>query len=313
MEEIFNVTTKKQNPNGVKFKVGIENGQLVLKPSRKDVFVENDVVVVYSTDVLPDPLTENAVYYVHLTEQGNIRLMRNSSSNGAGTYITIEDKGSGVHTIITQKNFIMNLGNDLVMQDYWDSTDWYSTGITPSTPYTPEVSLAAASLKDYTQGDLIRLVGEDGKWTLYQYIDTNGAMLWKAVGREDSTVKLNSLFYSGYDVYNSDGTVSDRERNVRAAIRLLTDALTAVQSRLLFDMVKYVHSEQTVIDWAFKTSYIFIVGLEQPLRLVYEQRVDLLEQIVKYFEEVKPYSTKIRSQIEQKRRMKILLLVYIMI
>ena len=300
MEEIFNVTTKKQNPNGVKFKVGVENGQLVLKPSRKDVFVENDVVVVYSTDVLPDPLTENAVYYVHLTEQGNIRLMRNSSSNGAGTYITIEDKGSGVHTIITQKNFIMNLGNDLVMQDYWDTTDWYSTGITSLTPYTPEVSLVAASLKDYTQGDLIRLVGEDGKWTLYQYIDTNGAMLWKAVGREDSTVKLNNLFYSGYDVYNSDGTVSDRERNVRAAIRLLTNSLTTVQSRLLFDMVKYVHSEQTVIDWAFKTSYIFIVGLEQPLRLVYEQRVDLLEQIVKYFEEVKPYSTKIRSQIEQK-------------
>ena len=300
MDEIFNVTTKKQNPNGVKFKVVTENGQLVLKPSKKDVFVENDVVVVYSTDVLPDPLTESAVYYVHVTEQGNIRLMRNSSSNCAGTYITIEDKGSGVHTIITQKNFIMNLGNDLVMQDYWEPTDWYSVGISAVTPYTLEESLSAASLKDYTQGDLIKLVGNDGKWTLYQYIDTNGVMLWEAVGREKSTVKLNNLFYSDYNVYNSDGSISDRERNVRAAIRLLTNSLTNVQSRLLFDMVKYVHSEQTVVDWAFKTSYIFIVGLEQPLRLVYEQRVDLLEQIVKYFEEVKPYSTKIRSQIEQK-------------
>lgn len=300
MDEVFNVTTKKINPAAIEFSIGLENNEMVVIPTNKTKFNENDVVVVYSTGSLPNPLAETSLYYVHITPAKNIQLMKNVSIGGSGNYIQLDSKGSGIHTIILQKDFVLNLENDLVMTNYWHLADWYAVGFSESTAYTNEVDTTSIDTSEYEQGDVIRVIGEDNRWTLYQYIDSNGVMVWDAVGREKSTIELNEMLYSGYEMFDTDGTKTDRERNIRTVIRLLMSAFTNVQSRLLFDMVKFVHSEQLVIDWVFKTSYIFIVGLEQPLRLVYEQRVDLLDQIVKYFEEVKPYSTKIRSQIEQK-------------
>ncbi|EMR6009127.1 hypothetical protein WJW27_006008, partial [Escherichia coli] len=102
-----------------------------------------------------------------------------------------------------------------------------------------------------------------------------------------------------YNVHNEDGSLSNREINIRKALALLKNSFDLHQSEIVFDMVKYVHVEQGVVDWVFKTSYIYIVGLEQSLVQNYSND-NLINQIVEYFEEVKPYRTKIRSQIEQK-------------
>lgn len=299
MDTVFNVKTTKTNPNQVTFKVIRFNNEYVISVANR-VFVENDTVVVGSTGTLPSPLLQTDVYFVHITDEGYIQLMRSPSNNGSAITITLTDIGVGKHHIIKQSDYISALGTDLDMTQYWTLTDWYAVGYSENTEYTVEISIDDANRKNYQEGDCIRITGSDGIWTLYVKTYSRDVVLWQPVGRQNSTVKLNDKIYNGYEQYDANGKPTQLETNARSAIKLLKGTFETVQSRLVFDMVKYVHVEQTVVDWVFKTSYIYVVGLEQPLQRSYLQQDDLINQIVTYFEEVKPYRTKIRSQIEQK-------------
>lgn len=298
MNEVFNVKTKEVNPNDIPFRVLSFNNELVIAPSA-DKFLENDAVLLSSTGTLPAPLQANVVYFVHFDSDGYIRLMNSPSTFGNVITITLEDKGEGQHKMIKQSDYIESLGTSLDMTQYWNLADWYDVGFSSSTNYTKETSIEDADLKNYQIGDVIRITDSDDKWTLYIKTASRNTSYWKAVGRENSTVELNNRLYNDYSVYNSNGTLSNQEINVRKALALLKNSFDNAQSDIVFDMVKYVHVEQSVVDWVFKTSYIYIIGLEQSLVQNYSND-DLINQIVEYFEEVKPYRTKIRSQIEQK-------------
>ena len=299
MDEVFNVKTEKVNPNQVTFKVIRFNNEYVISVANR-IFIENDTVLVSTTGTLPSPLLKTDVYFVHITDDGYIKLMRSPSSNGVAVTITLNDIGVGKHSIIKQSDYIASLGTDLDMTQYWNYTDWYAVGYNENTEYTVEVSVDEANRKNYQEGDCIKVTGSDGIWTLYIKTFSRDVVLWQPIGRQNSTIKLNDKIYNGYEQYNSNLKPTQLETNVRSAIKLLKNTFDTVQSRLVFDMVKYVHVEQNVVDWVFKTSFIYVVGLEQQLKRTYLQQDNLINQIITYFEEVKPYRTKIRSQIEQK-------------
>lgn len=299
MNDVFNVKTTAVNPNEVGFKVLTYNNQLVIATNEQK-FLENDAVLVNTNGTLPAPLNSTSVYFVHYDSDGYINLMNNPSASGSAVTITLENKGEGQHTMIKQSDYIASLGISLDMTQYWSLADWYDVGYDADTEYTSEVSLSVADTKNYQEGDIIRVVDTDGTWTLYRRDFSRNVALWTAIGREKSTVELNNQLYNNYSQYNEDGSLSNVEINVRKALALLKNSFDMYQSDVVFDMVKYVHTEQQVVDWVFKTSYIFIVGLDQSLKQDYTNSEDLIGQIVTYFEEVKPYRTKIRSQIEQK-------------
>ncbi len=299
MDDVFNVKTNKVNPNQVTFKVIRYNNEYVLSVANR-IFVENDAVIVGTSGTLPNPLMKTDVYFVHITDEGYIKLMRTPSSNGSAVSITLTDIGVGKHNIIKQSDYISALGTDLDMTQYWSLTDWYSIGYSENTEYTVETSIDVANTKNYQEGECIRITGSDNIWTLYVKTISRDVVLWQPIGRQNSTIKLNDKIYNGYAQYDSEGKPTQLETNARNAIKLLKSTFDTIQSRLVFDMIKYVHVEQGIVDWVFKTSYIYVVGLEQPLQRNYLQQDDLISQIVTYFEEVKPYRTKIRSQIEQK-------------
>lgn len=298
MNDVFNVKTEEENPNLVSFKVLNYNNELVINTS-VDAFVENDAVLVSSNGTLPSPLNSTTVYFVHFDENNYIRLMNSPSTGGSTVYITLEDRGEGQHKMIKQSDYIESLGTSLDMTQYWSLADWYDVGYDENTSFTDEVSIEAANQKNYQEGDVIRITDAEGVWTLYTKTLSRDVVIWQAVARQNSTVALNNQLYYGYDQYNADGSLTNVEINVRKALSLFKNSFYSYQSRLVFDMVKYVHTEQTVVDWVFKTSYIYIVGLEQSLQQNYSND-NLINEIVQYFEEVKPYRTKIRSQIEQK-------------
>lgn len=298
MDGVFNVKTVEDNPNLISFKVLNYNNELVINPAQ-DVFAENDAVLVNTTGTLPSPLDSTTVYFVHFDENNYIRLMNSPSTSGSTVYITLEDKGEGQHKMIKQSDYIESLGTSLDMSQYWTLADWYDVGYDENTSYTDETSIDVANQKNYQEGDVIRITDADGVWTLYVKTLSRNVVIWQAIARENSTVALNNQLFYGYEQYNADGSLSNVETNVRKALALLKNSFDTTQSRLVFEMVKYVHTEQTVVDWVFKTSYIYVIGLEQSLTQS-ASSVNLIEQIVEYFEEVKPYRTKIRSQIEQK-------------
>ncbi|ECC6867603.1 hypothetical protein C7180_23270, partial [Salmonella enterica] len=299
MNDVFNVKTTEVNPNEVGFKVLTFNNELVIA-TNEDKFLENDAVLVSSNGTLPSPLTSTNVYFVHYDENGYIRLMNNPSTSGTAVTITLENKGEGQQSMIKQSDYIESLGTSLDMTQYWKLADWYDVGYNEDTEYTAEASLEVANSKNYQVGDIIRVTDADGVWTLYRRDSSRNLLIWTAIGRQNSTVELNNQLYNNYTQYKEDGSLSNVEINVRKALALLKNSFDGYQSQIVFDMVKYVHVEQTVVDWVFKTSYIYIVGLDQSLKQNYSNSEDLIGQIVTYFEEVKPYRTKIRSQIEQK-------------
>lgn len=299
MNDVFNVKTQSENPNEVGFKVLSYNNELVITTAEQK-FLENDAVLVSTNGTLPSPLNSTSVYFVHYDENEYIHLMNSPSTGGSAVTITLESRGEGQHKMIKQSDYIESLGTSLDMTQYWSLTDWYDVGFSEDTSYTTEVSLDVANTKSYQEGDVIRINDTDGGWTLYEKTYSRGVAFWNAVGRSNSTVKLNNMLYNDYEVHNEDGSLSNVEINVRRALALLKNSFEFAQSDIVFDMVKYVHTEQTVVDWVFKTSYIYIVGLDQSLKQNYTNSTNLIGQIMDYFEEVKPYRTKIRSQIEQK-------------
>jgi hypothetical protein len=298
MDDVFNVKTVEDNPNLISFKVLTYNNELVINPSQ-EAFVENDAVLVSTSGTLPSPLDSTTVYFVHFDENNYIRLMNSPSTSGSTVYITLEDKGEGQHKMIKQSDYIESLGTSLDMTQYWTLADWYDIGYDENTSYTDEISIDVANQKNYQEGDVIRITDAEGTWTLYVKTLSRNVVIWQAIARQNSTIALNNQLYYGYDQYKADGSLSNVEVNVRKALALIKNSFKTTQSRLVFEMVKYVHTEQTVVDWVFKTSYIYVIGLEQSLQQN-SSSDNLIEQIVEYFEEVKPYRTKIRSQIEQK-------------
>ena len=299
MNEVFNVKTQATNPNEVGFKVLNYNNELVISPN-ENKFIENDAVLVNTNGTLPGPLNRTSVYFVHFDDNGYIRLMNSPSTSGTAVVITLENRGEGQHTMIKQTDYIDALGTSLDMTMYWNLADWYDAGYDEFSEYSEESSIQIANTKNYQVGDLIRITDADGTWTLYEKTLSRGSVQWVAVGRENSTIELNNLLYNGYTQYDSTGQLTNTEKNVRAALNLLKNSFDTQQSNVVFDMVKYVHTEQQVVDWVFKTSYIYIVGLDQSLQSNYDNDSNLIGDIIQYFDEVKPYRTKIRSQIEQK-------------
>lgn len=299
MNEVFNVKTEEVNPNEVGFKVLNYNNSLVIS-TNENKFVENDAVLVNTNGTLPSPLNRTSVYFVHFDENNYIQLMNSPSTSGTAIVIALENRGEGQHTMIKQSDYIESLGTSLDMTQYWNLTDWYDDGYDEYSEYTEETSIQDANTKNYQIGDLIRITDADGVWTLYEKTMSRGSVQWVAVGRENSTVELNNTLYNNYTQYDSAGKLTNVEINVRKALALLKNSFYGQQSNVVFDMVKYVHVEQQVVDWVFKTSYIYIVGLDQSLQRNYDNDSNLIGDIVEYFEEVKPYRTKIRSQIEQK-------------
>lgn len=299
MNEVFNVKTQATNPNEVGFKVLTYNNELVIS-TNENKFVENDAVLVNTNGVLPTPLNRTSVYFVHFDENDYIRLMNSPSTSGNAVVITLENRGEGQHTMIKQSDYIDALGTSLDMTTYWDLADWYDEGFDEYSEYTEESSIQNANTKNYQVGDLIRITDADGTWTLYEKTLSRGVVQWVAVGRQNSTIQLNNTWYNGYTQYDSTGQLTNTEKNVRSALDLLKNSFDGQQSNIVFDMVKYAHTEQKVVDWVFKTSYIYIIGLDQSLESNYDNDSNLIGDIVQYFEEVKPYRTKIRSQIEQK-------------
>ena len=299
MNDVFNVKTEATNPNEVSFKVLTYNNELVISTS-ENKFVENDAVLVNTNGVLPSPLSRTSVYFVHFDENNYIHLMNSPSTSGTAVVISLENRGEGQHTMIKQSDFIAALGTSLDMTQYWNLADWYDKGYDEYSEYTDESSIQIANTKNYQDGDLIRITDSDGVWTLYRRGTSRGAVQWQAVGRENSTVQLNNTLYNNYEQYTASGELTNVEINVRKALALLKNSFNGQQSNVVFEMVKYVHTEQQVVDWVFKTSYIYILGLDQSLGQNSTIDSSLIGDIVQYFEEVKPYRTKIRSQIEQK-------------
>lgn len=176
------------------------------------------------------------------------------------------------------------------LEDVWDFADFRSSVLdtlpelfTPSVVYVDRTAFDTALGSNSVPFDTIIEITTD----------TNGKEIWLTVAddgnnttttifAEDGTFELNGTFLAPeYQVFINN---------------LHTEVLTLLeQNHLIFVMINFVHSEQNMVDWVFKTSYIIIRGLEEELTQTPVLREDITQPIIEYVEEVKPYHTKIRD------------------
>lgn len=194
---------------------------------------------------------------------------------------------------------------DYVSPDYNDFVDY---------SYTVDQVYQLDAIEDIIAGQYVKVknIG-DGRYAILSKIDSaTGGTFGKGydlVYSQNGTIQILDTIWDlvnsdlGWDQNNTyDQTLYDQTPDVElfyilTALKkdLFVDELKINWNLFFFRAIKYAMTEQKLLDWAFKTSFINVTNYAGPLdqRPVYKlQSADNFES---YIKEVKPYHSQIRT------------------
>ena len=207
------------------------------------------------------------------------------------------------------------------MQENWDFIDWFEKGFSFDDPIDITFSSKSEMQENipFQENTLIHVdSNEDGNFERW-FSDENQELI--LVGKQNCTIKFNNLLYNddrfknnkntklgwdltAWDTNEWDKINSDIEFSEKVISNELLTLINALKqdifknieiNELFFCMVNFVHAEQNIVDWAFKTSYMVISGFNETLEQTPFDNKDNIESIIDYINEVKPYHVKIRD------------------
>lgn len=196
---------------------------------------------------------------------------------------------------------------------FWKTVDWASNDYNSfkTIQYTISNLFALSSVTTIDVGDYIKIknIG-DGNYAILEKVTTDGNYIpsYNIVYRAQGTIQLLDNLWNydlgkySYDKATIEETLYDQIPDQELYYILLAlkndifvGSLKVNWNLFFFAAVKYALTEQKLLDWAFKTSFINVfnnVGtLDQ--RSVYKLNNE--KYFENYINEVKPYHTKIRS------------------
>ena len=199
---------------------------------------------------------------------------------------------------------------------YWNYTDWISADYNQFIDYTATVEYVYqldslnlktnqyVKVKDNGTGNYLILKKVNGAGTFTAGFD--------ALYIQKGTIQISDAIWDlnnnnlGYDkVKTYDQTLYDQAPDIELQNILLSlknnifiNDLKVNWNSFFFKAVKYALSEQKLLDWAFKTSFISVTNIAGNLdqRPVY--KLTSSTYFENYIEEVKPYHTQIRDFTE---------------
>jgi len=197
---------------------------------------------------------------------------------------------------------------------YWDKVNWWAEGYDPTIRIVEEIpSVYQEPALDIVIGDTIRIKEYGaGGWAVFKKVDDVGNTLLEnyiLVGRENGTIQFSDKLYDtdtsgiGYDIVDSfdagsyDKEVSNELRNIFRAVKedIFVGDYKIEWNKLFFVSMKYVFTEQTYVDWAFKTSFLSASYKIGELKQKLNYKNDSLDSYLDYINEVKPFRTTIRE------------------
>ena len=201
-------------------------------------------------------------------------------------------------------------------RNYWNYADWYATGFNQFSVIDFAVdTFAELGTIDPIVGQIvkIRTAGSKGWQLLYCYSlvrSIDWTQQYRVVGIENGTVQFSQKLYSfknniigfdgsTYDSIGYDYTASKELRTILNCLKdnILTDTLKQSYLDLFFASVRYAHTEQTYIDWAFKTSFVKARHNVGNLKQTITYKNDNLPNFQDYISEVVPYRTTVREYV----------------
>jgi hypothetical protein len=215
-----------------------------------------------------------------------------------------------LYTLTDSKSWSITRVQSYKTSIYWSYADWYATGYSASTKpdFSVETTVNAIALQAIA-GSIIYIRNATGNntWQLV-VVDASGAL--GVVGIQNGTVQLDTTLGNYVDndlgFGNQDFDSNRYDQNPNKEIRAIVEALynnifkNTLQgefNNLLFVMIKYLLTEQTYVDWLFKSSFISITHKLRTLSQFPSYQVDNQTYYQNYIEEVKPYRTKIREYL----------------
>ena len=195
--------------------------------------------------------------------------------------------------------------------NYLDTVNWFeelrtnkvtNSKIYYNSDYKPLRKVATTKQLELLKNVLDRSViqvqsNSNSKYSLYEYSKSTDT--FKLIAIEDETVEWNEKVYKE----QQSNPIAEEIRNVLLALynNVFVGSSRVYWNRFFFDMVKYAYSEQTELNWAFKTTYLNIVKEETDLVPLKGFKVDNFDKAIDYFNEVKPYSSKIQNYSDIKK------------
>jgi len=202
------------------------------------------------------------------------------------------------------------------VRNFWAYADWFATGYNQFSAPDHAVGTFAelGSLTSYV-GELVKVItANTGGWVLlYKYADSasiDWTQSYTVVGIQNGTIQFSTQLYDfdvsaiGYDASTYDGEVYDVVASTELRIildtiksKILVGAMKQTYLELFLSAIRYAHSEQVYLDWAFKTSFVRATHNVGELSQPVTYPVDNLANFEDYIAEVKPYRTQIREYI----------------
>ena len=146
----------------------------------------------------------------------------------------------------------------------------------------------------------------DGTVVMVRASQTDRYQLWRwccrrvgfyQIAIQNETVKLKDTVYT--DTINETMQIE-----LRAFLQILKENIfagTAHYNQVFFELLKYAFGEQQELDWAFKTSYVYVEKEEEDLVQRVGYKPDNFDSVIEYLNEVKPYTAKVREYKDGKR------------
>ena len=201
--------------------------------------------------------------------------------------------------------------SSILSNTYVEKVNWYDTvyvdDITNKTirfDETYKASFTVESVKalgklnsnNIVDGTIVMIkANRSDRFQLWRWNATSSKFYQIAI--ENETVRLKNTIYT-------DTVNATMQSELRALLLALKDNVflnTAKFNKVFFELLKYAIGEQAELDWAFKTSYIYIEKEEEDLVQRVGFKPDNFASVIEYMNEVKPYSAKIREYKDGKR------------
>ena len=199
---------------------------------------------------------------------------------------------------------------------YWSFVDWTRADYNNLQPILYTIS-DTYGLNGITPklGDLVKIQNAGaGRYVVLKRVDKTIRIGtfdtdYDIIAEEKGTIQINPALWSssltdfGFDeVAAYDSTFFDQSPDIELsyilkAIKddLFTGDLKQYWNKFFFHAVKYAFSEQTNLDWAFKTAFINVTNKAGALDQRPTYKLQDSNFYEKWIEEVKPYHTKIRN------------------
>lgn len=295
---------------------------LVYRTGRNDAFwavmSAQSIVPQYNADgsIIPDAGTLDTLWDIAVDTMTEMNALLPTIGAHVKVKVNGSDDTGGFATVwkvnASRTAFQLVTTEQFSSTDLYHYIDWYAPGYSLLNP--PNMSFANTMERDSQLGTnpasvLIKVL-DDGKGRWAWQRATDG--VWTTVAKQNGTIQItDALWQNTGNILPAVTTLPSnfaklvKTRDLGYELNVFMNGLrdfiltSSELNALFFSMISYIHTEQSAIDWCFKTSFMYVTGYTERLMQDPVAYMDRTSNLLQYINEVKPYHVKIRDFISK--------------